>query len=95
VFDLMEPLRPVVDRAVFGFVQQTTFAPEDFTLSVQGICGLNPELARRLVAVGVADAEVREFVESFGQRLLNVSVGGLRSQARSQPTSPSIARRCG
>ncbi len=42
VFDLMEPLRPVVDRRILEFVQQTAFMSADFTLSSDGICRLNP-----------------------------------------------------
>jgi CRISPR/Cas system-associated endonuclease Cas1 len=34
VLDIMEPLRPVVDRAVLDFVwAKKSFHPEDFTLS--------------------------------------------------------------
>ena len=51
VYDLMEPMRPVVDRAVLTFVNEQTFAPTDFTLSERGVCRLHPQLARRLVEV--------------------------------------------
>jgi CRISP-associated protein Cas1 len=33
VYDLMEPLRPKVDRAVLSFVTSTTFTPKDFLLT--------------------------------------------------------------
>ena len=49
VFDLMEPLRPVVDRLVLKFVQARTFHSADFALAHNGNCRLNPELARNLV----------------------------------------------
>ena len=49
VFDLMEPLRPIVDRQVLEFVQSRTFHPSDFTLANNGNCRLNPELARNVV----------------------------------------------
>jgi CRISPR-associated protein Cas1 len=32
VFDLMEPLRPIVDRTVLEFVQSQTFERTDFTI---------------------------------------------------------------
>ena len=51
VYDLMEPLRPIVDRKVLEFVQSRTFHPADFTLGNNGSCRLNPELARNLVRV--------------------------------------------
>jgi CRISPR-associated endonuclease Cas1 len=49
VYDLMEPLRPIVDRKVLEFVQSRTFHPADFTLADSGNCRLNPELARNVV----------------------------------------------
>lgn len=49
VFDLMEPLRPTVDRKVLEFVQSRTFYPADFTLANNGNCRLNPEPARHVV----------------------------------------------
>lgn len=44
--DLMEPLRPVVDRAVLKLVAEETFSGADFQLQSDGVCRLNPELAR-------------------------------------------------
>lgn len=49
VFDLMEPLRPIVDRKILEFVQSRTFHAADFTLADNGNCRLNPELARNVV----------------------------------------------
>ena len=49
VFDLMEPQRPIVDRMVLEFVQAHTFHPADFTIRPDGVCRLNPEMARTIV----------------------------------------------
>ena len=49
VLDLMEPMRPVVDRKVLEFVQAHTFHPADFTIRKDGVCRLNPEMARTVV----------------------------------------------
>jgi CRISPR-associated endonuclease Cas1 len=49
VFDLMEPLRPIVDRKILEFVQSRTFHPADFILCENGNCRLNPEMARTVV----------------------------------------------
>lgn len=46
--DHMEPLRPVVDRAVLHLVRTATFTAADFAIQADGVCRLNPELARRL-----------------------------------------------
>ena len=49
VFDMMEPLRPVVDKAVLKLVGEETFSGVDFILRQNGVCRLSPELARRVV----------------------------------------------
>jgi CRISPR associated protein Cas1 len=49
VLDLMEPLRPIADRRVLEFVQEQTFHPADFAIRSDGVCRLNPELAKRVV----------------------------------------------
>jgi CRISP-associated protein Cas1 len=49
VLDLMEPLRPIVDRTILEFVQTHTFHPADFTIRSDGVCRLNPEMARCVV----------------------------------------------
>jgi CRISP-associated protein Cas1 len=50
IFDLMEPERPRVDRAVLDFVEGHVFDPADFVIRTDGVCRLNPELARMVVA---------------------------------------------
>ena len=55
VLDLMEPLRPEVDRAILQLVHTETFAANDFQLQADGVCRLNPQLARRVVQVVSAE----------------------------------------
>jgi CRISPR associated protein Cas1/ApeA N-terminal domain 1 len=50
IFDLMEPERPKVDRAVLDFVRGHVFDPADFVIRADGVCRLNPEMARMIVA---------------------------------------------
>jgi CRISP-associated protein Cas1 len=50
IFDLMEPERPKVDRAVLHFVKRHVFDPADFVIRSDGVCRLNPEMARMVVA---------------------------------------------
>ena len=57
VYDLMEPLRPRIDRLLLDFVRSHTFTPSDFILEAEGACRLHPQLARRvaqLAASGMA-----------------------------------------
>lgn len=49
VFDLMEPVRPVMDKHVFNLILDHTFCPDDFILNTQGICRLHPQFARYVV----------------------------------------------
>ena len=51
VFDLMEPLRPVVDHVVLDFIHAETFDAADFTIRRDGVCRLNPELVRVLIGL--------------------------------------------
>jgi CRISP-associated protein Cas1 len=51
VLDHMEPLRPLVDREILRLVLDNTMNPGDFTISNEGFCRLNPQLARKVVAV--------------------------------------------
>src|SRR5690348_8329441 len=49
VYDLMEPLRPVIDEKILIFAQMHTFLPGDFTISASGGCRLNPQMAKKVV----------------------------------------------
>jgi CRISPR-associated protein Cas1 len=48
VFDMMEPERPKMDRAVLTFLKSEALHPSDFTIRADGVVRLNPELARRV-----------------------------------------------
>ena len=64
VCDLMEPLRPVADRAILGFVQSQIFQPADFTILNDGVCRLNPEMARhiaKLLVVAIPSQSLKFF----------------------------------
>ena len=51
ILDLMEPRRPVVDRAVLRFVSAHQFSGADFTITDRGVCRLNPALAKKVAAL--------------------------------------------
>ncbi|MDX2221682.1 MAG: CRISPR-associated endonuclease Cas1 [Rhodospirillaceae bacterium] len=50
VHDRMEPMRPVADRTILKLIKEQTFSGADFVLQKDGVCRLNPEMARNLVA---------------------------------------------
>lgn len=66
VYDLMEPLRPVVDKKVLEFALGNTFTPSDFTINGKGGCRLNPQMAK-VVARQILDLECGPIVHSFLQ----------------------------
>jgi CRISP-associated protein Cas1 len=51
--DRMEPTRPVVDRAVLDLINTTTLAGADFSIQPDGVCRLNPELARHVARLAL------------------------------------------
>jgi CRISPR-associated protein Cas1 len=51
VFDLMEPERPKVDRAILGFLKSEALHPVDFTFRADGVVRLSPELTRRVAGL--------------------------------------------
>lgn len=48
VYDLMEPMRPVVDGLILNFIADNELSPADFTLAANGVCRLHPQLAKAI-----------------------------------------------
>jgi hypothetical protein len=46
-------VRAKVDRSALDFVKGHVFDPADFVIRTDGVCRLNPEMARMVVARGV------------------------------------------
>ncbi len=69
VYDLMEPLRPQVDRLVSAFVRSHTFSPSDFVLGTAGVCRLHPQLGRKIAGLRVNDKAVHETVSLVSTEL--------------------------
>ena len=53
--DMMEPMRPVVDRVVLKLIAEETFSGADFDLQRDGVVRVNPELVRSLSRQIIAD----------------------------------------
>ena len=49
VLDLMEPYRPVIDREIIGIIKNEKLSGADFNIQKDGVCRLNPEMARYIV----------------------------------------------
>jgi CRISPR-associated endonuclease Cas1 len=65
VYDLMEPLRPLVDRHILQFAFAHTFAAGDFTINQNGGCRLNPQMAKAVVKEMPAFQEARQIVDQL------------------------------
>lgn len=72
VYDLMEPLRPKVDRLVLDFMRRQTFEPGDFMLTERGVCRLHPQLTRSVAGRSVGEAAVRDVVAAIVRELAGV-----------------------
>ncbi len=74
VYDLIEPLRAVVDGRVFSFFNRETFSRGDFTPTNDGGIMFNPELLRFLVASCKLDDSISGgMVSWFKESLLSLS----------------------
>lgn len=72
VYDLMEPLRPLVDRTILKFALTHTFMPNDFAINRFGACRINPQMARRLIeGITFQQEEVRSYVKHFASKVLH------------------------
>jgi hypothetical protein len=85
VYDLMESLRPRVDRLVLAFLQSHTFAPSDVVLTEPGVCRLHPQLARAVAGLTVGDAAVGATVASMAQEPARATEGLVVGQPRIDP----------
>jgi CRISPR/Cas system-associated endonuclease Cas1 len=56
--DHMQPMRPVVDRAVLRLINSVTFTGADFSIQHDGVCRMNPELARRVAQIAMERCQV-------------------------------------
>jgi CRISP-associated protein Cas1 len=51
--DHIEPMRPIVDRAVLQLIGTVTFTGADCSIQHDGVCRMNPELARRVAQLAL------------------------------------------
>jgi CRISPR/Cas system-associated endonuclease Cas1 len=71
VYDVMEPLRPVIERGTLDIISSHVFAPGDVLLTDRGACRLHPQMARAVAAAAELDGQVAEGVARI-PRLLGV-----------------------
>jgi CRISPR/Cas system-associated endonuclease Cas1 len=70
VYDLLEPLRPQVDRQPILMVRSRSFAAGDFSLHPSGLVRLNPKQVRYAVSEIRVGAEQTERVAGYVLKVL-------------------------
>jgi CRISPR-associated endonuclease Cas1 len=102
--DLMEPVRPLVDRHVLDLLRSASFAANDFYETRQGVCRLTPPLARDLAAslptwrsaVGRVAEDVARLLDDGGRggRAMPTPLTGRnRSEARTTTRARPLSQR--
>ena len=81
VYDLIEPLRPLVDACILKLLKNHNFTPKDFVLLQTGVCRLHPMLAKfiakEILQAKFGDSAAKSVVEVLwksipkGQRMRN------------------------
>lgn len=70
VFDVIEPVRPIVDDHVLTLLDKRTFSAREFWETREGVCRLMPPMAKALAEMGPQLAKVTApVVEQVAQRL--------------------------
>ena len=66
VYDLIEPLRPVVDKIIFAWVTSQRWRRSDFVIDRQGVNRVHPQLARVVVTKALLpDKSIREEINAY------------------------------
>ncbi|MFM9889019.1 MAG: CRISPR-associated endonuclease Cas1 [Rickettsiales bacterium] len=81
VLDLMEPVRPIMDKKVLEFVMGRTFSPDDFIVNKNGVCRLHPQFARVLVKAVQDIDEVETITAANIKRLFTTKLNAQKQLA--------------
>jgi CRISPR-associated protein Cas1 len=85
-FDAIEPLRPITERKVFGFINRSEFASNDFILTTDGTIRLSDNLFRVLTVETAVSERVLNGVTGWIISLL----GSKFNNVKPIPFSPSL-----
>ena len=69
IYDLMEPIRPLVDLILYRFMAKTTLQRSDFFETRQGVCKVMPELAAKIIPLlGSLDLDINQIVKEYASK---------------------------
>lgn len=71
VHDIIEPVRPIMDKHILKFILGRTFSPDDFVLKKNGHVRLHPQFARFLVKSIQDISEIKKITEKNIKKLIN------------------------
>lgn len=71
VHDIIEPVRPIMDKHILKFILGRTFSPDDFVLKKNGHVRLHPQFARFLVKSIQDISEIKKITEKNIKILIN------------------------
>jgi CRISPR/Cas system-associated endonuclease Cas1 len=72
IYDLMEPIRPSIDRLLYQFMAKTTLRVSDFFETRQGVCRAMPELGSKIIPlVRPLDSDINRIVKEFAGNFKN------------------------
>ena len=78
VYDLMEPLRPVIDNIIFSWVTMQRWRRADFIIDRQGVIRVHPQLGRVVVTKAMLpEAVIREEINFYIELLKQFDDGKL------------------
>src|ERR1700730_269471 len=77
-YDLIEPVRPILDRWFFQWLQSTTFSRRDFIEDMSGGVRVMRPLSSHLMTAAVWRGLAHQLVHWFYKRLSTGSVSGLK-----------------
>ena len=85
IFDLMEPVRPKVDRLLFNWVANQAFNHKDFFETREGICRASQDTVKQIIPLVkdlTSDIEktVKEFTAFFKDRAVKQRPGDFQKQ---------------
>lgn len=66
VFDLMEPVRPKLDRILFNWIYEQTFHIKDFFETREGVCRVSQDIISEIIPLTVKlDSDINAVIKQF------------------------------
>ena len=89
VWDAIEPLRPIIDARVFGFIAQHEFARSDFPQAGLNVYRLSRDVTQSMLHSVMLPAREIEAAADWTANVMRPSAKGMLADGRSSPGSES------